>query len=99
MAAGPSAGGVAPQPTQGHLAFLQAAPFAHAGAVRQHAWRLAPQQVPFSQVPAMHAVLLATQVPSVSQQAMSVAGPLHLLPAQQTFPAAPHAWQAPAAQT
>jgi hypothetical protein len=81
------------------LAFLQAAPFAHAGPVRQQAWRLAPQQVPFSQLPALHGVPLATQVPPVSQQAMSVAGPLHLLPAQQAFPAAPHTWQEPAAQT
>jgi hypothetical protein len=67
--------------------------------VGQHAWPLAPQHVPFSQVPEAQAVLLATQLPLVSQQPISVAGPLHLLPAQQTSPAAPHAWQAPAAHT
>jgi hypothetical protein len=70
---------------------VHAAPFAHALPVRQHASPLAPQHVPFSQVPAAQAVLLATQVPLVSQQPTSVAGPLHLLPAQQTSPAAPHA--------
>ena len=66
---------------------------------RQHASPLPPQHVPFSQVPRAHAPLLATQVPLVSQQPISVGTPLHLLPAQQASPAAPHAWQEPAAQT
>jgi hypothetical protein len=79
------------------LPFLQA-PVAHAVPVRQQASPLAPQQVPFSHVPAMQAVLLATHEPFVSQQPVSVGGPLHLLPAQQTSPAAPQAWHAPAAQ-
>ena len=74
------------------------APVAHAVPVAQQASPLAPQQVPFSHVPAMHAPALATQEPFVSQQPDSVGGPLHLLPAQQTSPAAPQAWQAPAAQ-
>jgi hypothetical protein len=81
------------------LVATQAAPFAHAFPVRQHASPLAPQHVPFSHVPEAQAPLLATQVPLVSQQPMSVGTPLHLLPAQQTSPAAPHAWQEPAAQT
>jgi hypothetical protein len=74
-------------------------PLAHAWPVAQQASPLAPQQVPFSQVPAAQAVLFATHRPSVSQQPSSVGGPLHLLLAQHTFPCAPHCWQDPAAQT
>lgn len=99
MARGPTAGGLPPQMAHGHLVAVQAAPFAHALPVRQHACPLAPQHVPFWQVPAKHAVLLAAHVPLVSQQPTSVGGPLHLLPAQHTSPEAPHAWQEPAAQT
>jgi hypothetical protein len=66
------------------------APFAHARPVGQHASVLAPQQIPFSQVPAAHAALLATHIP-VSQQPISPSTPLHRWPAQQASPAAPQA--------